>query len=108
MKLKSSKLLHTSIAISLLTLTSFSAVAKCDMHNAVRNELLDKTLGVSGKCTPQKVVKKEIDKTLGISDKKASLNETKDTINKTTKQIKQQTDSVKNTYHNVADAFEKE
>ncbi|MGL4454359.1 MAG: hypothetical protein ACRCZ4_04145 [Plesiomonas sp.] len=108
MKIKSSKLLHTSIAVSLLALTSFSAMAKCDMHNAVRNEVLDKTLGISGKCTPQKVVKKEIDNTLGISDKKASLNETKNSINNTANHIKQQTNSVKNTYNNVADALEKE
>ncbi|MGL5758418.1 hypothetical protein [Plesiomonas sp.] len=105
---KSSRLLHTSIAISLLALTSFSAMAKCNMHNAVRNEVLDKTLGVSSKCTPEKVVKKEIDKTLGISDKKSSLNETKDSINNTANHIKQQTNGVKNTYNNIADAIEKE
>ncbi|MGL5006168.1 MAG: hypothetical protein ACRC53_02080 [Plesiomonas sp.] len=107
MTIKLSTSLRTSFVVSLFVLTSFSAFAKCDMQKAVRNEVLDKTLGVSSKCTPQKAIKKEIDNTLGISEKKESLNDTKESINHTAEQIKQQTNSVKNSYNTLSNTLEK-
>lgn len=66
---------RTGLIITLILLfTSTSTFAECDFKKAARNEVLDKKIGISGRCDTQKALKTKattkVNETLDIDAKK--------------------------------------
>ncbi|HEY2452566.1 MAG TPA: hypothetical protein VGI71_08075 [Scandinavium sp.] len=86
---------HIVIA-SLLSLLTLSAHAECDAQKAARNSALDKSVGVSGFCTPKKAAKN------GVADN-TQLDEAKDKIDKKVDNVKDKSSSLTLTAGDIKD-----